>query len=436
MNNEPFVKTTTVAELGRVSFELPWDSHDAPDPVAALTAARAKHGDTFTLQSGETQYVMIFSAAALEAFYELPERVASKGLADYRMLLRKLPEVLFNGRRTFAHDLFGATEVTGYLPNVDHAIALGITELQRDITGVTGITGIGDEGLGGNAGDAVVDVFGFARRLGHRIGITSWFGKDAPFEELVALLDQLDGADAFVHPEAMIGREPGMELAAMAEVANIVQQLLDNPDRTPSFFDVVAQRWHDTHGEARATGIAYDLILLHIATMTNLFAAIGWALSCAARYPNDAGDLDRLALEAIRLGQRSIITREVLCPTTLFDGVQVIELKAGMMLATMAPVTNRAISAGARADGNTFDPSRWAGPALRNDVTVATFGHGEHRCPAQRFSMLAITRTVSAVLRAFEISAEFDGIEPLPLQVGGIARPAHECLIRYRPRTT
>ena len=53
----------------------------------------------------------VFSPDALRAFYALPESDASKGLADYRMLVRKLPPELFAGVRTMAHDLFGAQDV-------------------------------------------------------------------------------------------------------------------------------------------------------------------------------------------------------------------------------------------------------------------------------------------------------------------------------------
>ena len=90
------------------SIVLPWDAAaEAPsNPVSALAAARARHGDTFIVDSGGTRYLFLFSPAGVRAFYALPERRASKGLADCRMLLRKLPEELFLGRRTFAHDLF------------------------------------------------------------------------------------------------------------------------------------------------------------------------------------------------------------------------------------------------------------------------------------------------------------------------------------------
>lgn len=65
---------------------------------------------------------------------------------------------------------------------------------------------------------------------------------------------------------------------------------------------------------------------------------------------------------------------------------------------------------------------------------VTTFGHGSHRCPAQRFSLSAIGRAVSRLVTTFELEPAFTAIRPLPLQIGGVARPAHPCLVGYRRR--
>src|SRR5262245_51540949 len=101
------------------SITLPWDGGGSGDPVADLAAERARLGDTFVVDGPSTRTLFLFSPAGVRAFYALRERDASKGLADYRMLLRKLPEELFLGRRTFAHDLFGNEEVEGYLRHLD-----------------------------------------------------------------------------------------------------------------------------------------------------------------------------------------------------------------------------------------------------------------------------------------------------------------------------
>src|SRR4029079_15582369 len=95
----------------RARFAMPWDDPHQRNAVAALAAARAELGDTFEVESGRERYLFLFSPEGLPAFYALPESDASKGLADYRMLVRKLPRALFGRVRTLAHDLFGAQDV-------------------------------------------------------------------------------------------------------------------------------------------------------------------------------------------------------------------------------------------------------------------------------------------------------------------------------------
>src|SRR6202012_1988606 len=100
---------------------LPWDV-SVPAAVAAIGAARARHGDTFAVHSGNERYLFTFSPTGVESFYGLPEEKASKGVADYLMLRRKLPEEIFDGRRILPGTLFRRDDVAGYLANLDWAL--------------------------------------------------------------------------------------------------------------------------------------------------------------------------------------------------------------------------------------------------------------------------------------------------------------------------
>jgi cytochrome P450 len=407
-------------------FSLPWDDAGAPDPVVALSEARADLGDTFVVDSGRDRLLFVFSPAALVDFYALPERVASKGLADYRMLLRKLPAELFADRRTFAHDLFGAQDVEGYLGHLDTAISRQLAEL-------------GDDGS--------FEVFALARRLGHRLALGCWMG-DAAAEpprlyRLIAEFEQLDGAEAFVHPERVAGSgaERAVERAALARVKAEVGELLAAGAPDDGFLAEIARRWESVPEAERIRGVAGDVVLLHIATMTNLFAALGWTIALLLLHPDvrarvDGDDalLERCVLESIRLGQRSIMMRTVLEPCEVTDGTTTYRLERGVVLATMVPLTNTTAMPGL--DG--FDPDRWVGRRLRDEAQlparelVTTFGHGPHRCPAQRFSLSAIGRAVRALLDTYELSPAFAAVRPLPRQIGGVARAADPCPVTYR----
>lgn len=416
----------------RAPLALPWDDPSAPDPVDALAAARRELGDTFLVVSGDRSTLFVFGATAVAALYALPERDASKGLADYRMLLRKLPEELFSDRRTFAHDLFGAREVETYLERLNVAIDRQLAEL-------------GDVGT--------FEVFELARRVGHRLALGCWMGESATepplLDALIADMDVLDGSESFVHPERMaeIAAEgKHREREALAAVEHVVAGLLDvdSPESSPGYLGEIASRWLDVDADERAVGVAGDVVLLHIATMTNLFAALGWTLAelllrrdaLARVVARDGPFLERAAMEAIRLGQRSIVTREVLRPCTIGDGQQVYELEPGVHLATMVPLTNTSAASGLEA----YDPDRWDGRRLRDEDAletpelVTTFGHGSHRCPAQRFSLRAITTTVRRLVEAYELAPEFTSLRARRGQIGGVARSEDPCPVRYRPR--
>jgi cytochrome P450 len=413
------------------AFSLPWDDPAIRDPVAALARARAEMGDTFEVASGRDRYLFVFSSAALRAFYALPERDASKGIADYRMLVRKLPEELFAGVRTFAHDLFGAQDVETYLGHLDHALDLELAAL-------------------GPSGS--FDAFGFARRVGHRLGLACWIGDDAAeapwFGRLVAELDVLDGADAFVHPVRMTdvsSADKQSERAALARFEVAVGELLAGGGAdTEGFLGEIACRWSDTDEPERTQGIARDVVLLHIATMTNLFAALGWTLAQLALHPDilarvhggDGGLLERCALESTRIGQCSVMLRTVLNEIEIDDGATTYVLSPGVTVATMLALTNTTAAPGF----DQYQPDRWVGRRLRDEASlpareaVTTFGHGAHRCPAQRFSLSAITRTVRRLTERYELDAQFTALHPIAEQIGGVARAADPCPIAYRAR--
>jgi hypothetical protein len=188
---------------------MPWDTPVA-DPVAALAEARRSLGDTFVVESGDDCYLFTFSAVGVKSFYALPEDRASKGVADWRMLRRKLPDEMFAGRRILPHQLFGREDVATYLQNVQTALDDTLAEL-------------------GPEGD--VEVFELTRRLGHRVGLASWGGpgsaKGRRFDRLARAFDALDGSESFVHPDAMAHVAATAKAAEYEALAVITGELGD-----------------------------------------------------------------------------------------------------------------------------------------------------------------------------------------------------------------
>jgi cytochrome P450 len=409
---------------------LPWDAV-VEDPVAALAQARSRHGDTFVVDSGEDRYLFLFSPAGVAAFYALPEEKASKGMADWRMLRRKLPDEVFVGRRVLPHQLFGREDVATYLRNVELAVAAATDEL-------------GPEGE--------VDLFWLSRRLGHRVGLASWGGPGAAagerFETLIRAFDQLDGSESFVHPDAMAhvaATEKAEEREALTAITSelglgLMQQR--DGDDEHALFDRVVHAWADAAPAEAATGICLDVTLIHVASMSNLFAALGWHLVDLMEQPDDAeqvrqGDValaETCALESTRLAQRSIMARFTLAPVTLDLEQGPLQIPPGMTVATLLPLTNTSAAPGL----GRWDPTRWNRRRLRTPnglpaaELVTVFGHGGHSCPARPFSLAAMTLTSRCLLSQFRWEPCWsEHPEPVRAQIGGVARAAAPCRARY-----
>ena len=410
---------------------LPWDV-PVDDAVHAVEAARTAHGDSFVLRSGGSDYLFTFSPIGVESFYALAEDVASKGLADYLMLRRKLPDEVFVGRRLLPGALFRRDDVATYLTNLEHALDATEDEL-------------GDSGT--------VELFSLTRRLGHRMGLASWAGPGcadgAPFERLVRAFDVLDGSDAFVHPDAMAAVAASgkrAECAALDEVTAVIEGALRQRDSgvtaDEGLFGRIVEAWSSEADDARIRGIAMDVALIHIASMSNLMAALGWAIADLLVHPDQrrlvaSGDRElaqRCALESTRLAQRSIMARAVLEPVAFDTGSGIVDVPAGWTIATLLPLLNTSAAPGLQ----TWDPQRWHRhrladvDALASPMLVTAFGHGRHSCPAQPFSLSAMTTATTRLLGRYEMTPGWSGRpRPVPAQIGGVARSPDACPVHY-----
>jgi cytochrome P450 len=244
---------------------------------------------------------------------------------------------------------------------------------------------------------------------------------------------------------AVAASDKAAERAALSEVVEVIGAAADRPcavDEQPLFVQI-RDRWADEDAATRRLGIAYDVALVHIASMSNLFAALGWALIDLLVRPAErdrvvAGDVARTeqcVLESIRLAQRSIMARYVLEPVDLDTGDAVLAITPGVTIATLLPLTNTTAGPGL----DRWNPDRWQrrrlvdAQALPAPELVTAFGHGKHKCPAQPYSLAALTAILTCLLTTFEFDLDAADIPgPEPAQIGGVARPAGPCRATYR----
>jgi cytochrome P450 len=86
----------------------------------------------------------------------------------------------------------------------------------------------------------------------------------------------------------------------------------------------------------------------------------------------------------------------------------------------------------------TWDPDRWIRyrladtAALPSPMLVTAFGHGKHSCPAQPFSLAAMTTAMTHLCNRYEMTPGWRAYpRPVPAQIGGVARSADPCPVRY-----
>ncbi|MEM9175201.1 MAG: cytochrome P450 [Myxococcota bacterium] len=424
----------------RVPGRLPWIGPGLAllnDPTAWFQRQRDRFGDTYVFETFGYRVFNVFSPVGVKNLWALPEAEASKGVGDFALLSHKVPAELFDGRRTFPHGLFARENVEVYLANLGDAVDLELAGL-----GTTG----------------EFEAFAFTRRLSHRMGLASWGSPLATragrLERLIPAFDALDSSESFVHPsKGFLTWATGKrrEKAALAEIESIYREILAERDaqkeaeRQEGFFSDLCANWAGEPPDVRATGIARDVMLVHMGSQSNLFAAMAWTLVHLLERPallarvreGDEGLLERCAHESIRLRQRSIVLRRILRPCVIEDESHAYGLEPGLFLATMMSVTNVRGVAGL----DRFDPEHYAGGPrfarqreLPASELVTTFGHGAHYCPAARFSTRAICLATRALVDRFALEPRFRDPQPRRRQIGGVSRADRPCRIRYAAR--
>jgi cytochrome P450 len=106
----------------------------------------------------------------------------------------------------------------------------------------------------------------------------------------------------------------------------------------------------------------------------------------------------------------------------------------GVTVATLLPLTNASAAPGLQV----WDPSIWnrrrlADTSMLEAVELVTaFGHGRHTCPAQPFSLSAMTTAVTRLLVEYELHPRWvDPPVPVRAQIGGVARSAAPCPLHF-----
>ena len=128
------------------------------------------------------------------------------------------------------------------------------------------------------------------------------------------------------------------------------------------------------------------------------------------------------------------MTRAVLSPVRFNTGEVTYLVPPGWTIATLLPLLNTSVAPGLEQ----WDPDRWTRyrlnetNALPSPMLVTAFGHGRHSCPAQPFSLAAMTTATTHLLREYQMTPCWTSHpKPVPAQIGGVARAAGPCPVDY-----
>ena len=416
----------------RAPGRLPWVGSGFAllrDPTRFLARARARLGDTFVVDAFGYRMFCVFSPDGVQSLYALPEHKGSFGLASYTLLRLKVPEQLFSGLRNGPHTLFKSDDVDRYLVNLQRAV-----DVELDVLGASG----------------EVELFDEAKRLAHRMGLASWMCEEAAepryLDRLVPLLEELDAAEAFVNPaQAFRTRLTGYrrELAALTAIEGIVREIwTERGGRGKAdFLEQVVDSYADKPEDEALVLAARDVVLIHLGSQSNMYAALAWTLVNLLLRPDllrrvrdgDEALLESVANESIRMAQRSLTLRQVVRPVEVTSGGTTYAVPPGAFVTTMLSVLNTTAAPGL----DRFDPAHYRGRILDRTLAlparelVSTYGHGSHTCPAGNFSNLTICLAVQTLVDRLDLSPLFTEARPRARQIGGVARSARPCRARY-----
>ena len=402
------------------------------NPTEFFVRQRARHGDTFVVDAFGHRLFCVFAPEGVRSLYAQAEEQASFGMATYTLIKSKVPIELLLGRRNHPKSLFGGAKVEIYLDNLDLAVS---QEIER----------LGPSGT--------FEIFAEMRRLGHRLGLASWSGPEAAspeyIERLIPLFDRLDSSESFVRPDRNFvtwATRKRPERRAMEGIEAILAEIIASRSalEVDDFLGQIFESYGDLAPAEQLTGTARDVIVIHMGSQSNLFAALAWTFLNLVQRPDllervrdgDGALLEACANESIRMAQRSITMRQVLEPIEVDAGDDRYRLSPGTLLTTMLSVNNTTAAPGL----DEFDPAHYQGRKLNPDVPLATkelvstFGHGVHSCPAARFSISAIRTSIKLLLDHYDFTPLFASASPRTRQIGGVARAAKPCRVRYRAR--
>ena len=416
------------------------------NPRAYLEVCRKTYGDTFILYLFGIKLFCLFSQEGLSYLYQVRESDASFTEATKGLLGLKIPkELTSDSTVSMFHRGLKKQLLEGYLEHMNDATVETLRCLHKK---------------------GRFEVFSFMKQLIHKIGFLCWVGREAAqpenLEKFVVNFEKLDPEQGFKDLGALLWTiltNKWVEKKALDNIERVLQNIWDQRQMKGEWIPDNLSGLYDAHSDLperkRHRRVAAEVVLFHMASQANMYAALSWTLInlllcrdvCMKRVLDEIsnardchGDqltynlaaLDNLTFiedvvqESLRLAQQSITLRKVMKPCQFGDYA----IPPGYYLATLLSITNQQTPID-QPPADQFWPFR---NLSKTNYNISTFGHGYHACPGQHFAMIVTKVFVVYLLtgqHSLILEPEFSDVKIPPTSVGAVARSQHPCIVRY-----
>jgi sterol 14-demethylase len=417
------------------------------DPLALLRAARARHGDVFTLDLGLLRMSFVLGPAHQSAFFR-----ADADVLDFHAAAAQVMAAIL-GPDTYGSDRLAASTTS--------LIRRGLLAPGALLKYEAAIDAEVDATLDAWLAAGEIDVFPAVSRLVNDIAVRCFMGEEVRRRHGEAVARAYYAVEK--HGSALLSVAfPRLPLpsvrraaAARADILACLTEVVRErraPDATPH--DDYVQPWID-HRLADGTQFSAAEIQAHLlgilfAAHTNTTGMIAWTMCELLQRPALMSDVVDESLRTTTPDPRALaLLARCLRETARLHFTPLLARKATRPYAAGATT----IPAGHLVcispilvhtdpqhypDPARYDPERWSDPAAHKARVLAgtyvQFGLGAHRCPGENFATLAFLRCWHRLLRRAELQLRTHPLPPPDWSSGGTPFPTGPVRVRVQPR--
>eukprot|EP01091_Cochliopodium_minus_P002260 TRINITY_DN12123_c0_g1_i1.p1 TRINITY_DN12123_c0_g1~~TRINITY_DN12123_c0_g1_i1.p1 ORF type:complete len:485 (-),score=111.29 TRINITY_DN12123_c0_g1_i1:30-1391(-) len=416
------------------------------NPTKFLNEQRKIHGDIFLLHAFGVKMFFVFSKEELIEFYKVPEKDASFNEATRGFLGYKVPEEILSG--TMKTVLVVLKSQKEFSSSFDKTIQNEIANLPE--TGK-------------------FEIFAFLKSIVHKVGFNYWIGDEAAnektFNELVSNFNAIDPEQGFKDMSSLFSsilNKRSKEREALYNMVKIIRNIVEERRKKNvtkgDFIEALLQEYKDLPVEKQFLQSTIDILVLHMASQANLYAAISWTIINLIQYPsyfnrirdniNELKEvyedwtcenslkkmelLDQCFNESIRLAQQSLTLRLVMNPVNIGK----YKIVPGYYIATLLSCLNVDESilpnASKFAPEEHYENGKIKGFIQGADYSVSAFGFAVHHCPGKKFATISSKIIISHIIDKLDLTPDFTTPKILETQMGAVGRTVDPCFVSYK----